>query len=46
MKKAVAMLQWPSNKKECLAVISELRALQSTFEFCLVVENWSVFVHT
>ena len=40
MKKAVAMLRWPFDKKECLAVISELHALQSTFEFCLVMENW------
>lgn len=27
MKKAVAMLRWPFDKKECLAVISERHAL-------------------
>ncbi|KAK0623897.1 hypothetical protein B0T14DRAFT_190945 [Immersiella caudata] len=39
LKKAVAMLRWPLDKKECLTVISELHALQSTFEFCLVMDN-------
>lgn len=43
LKKAVAMLRWPLDKKECLEIISELHALQSTFEFCLVMENWLVF---
>lgn len=42
LRAAAGMLRWPLDKKECLTVISELHALQSTFEFCLVMENWSV----
>ena len=44
VKAVMVKFRWPFDKKECLEIISELHAMQSTFEFCLVMENWSVFV--
>ncbi|KAK3684241.1 hypothetical protein B0T22DRAFT_444189 [Podospora appendiculata] len=39
VKTTIARFRWPFDKKECLAVISELHAMQNTFEFCLVLKN-------
>ncbi|KAK3321417.1 hypothetical protein B0T19DRAFT_478518, partial [Cercophora scortea] len=39
VKTTIARFRWPFDKKECLAVISELHAMQNTFEFCLVLNN-------
>lgn len=44
IKTAISRFRWPFEKKECLAIISELHAMQSTFEFCLVMRNWSVSI--
>ncbi|KAK0383029.1 hypothetical protein NLU13_8945 [Sarocladium strictum] len=35
----VTNFKWPFDKKHCLEVISELHAMQSTFQFCLVLKN-------
>ena len=43
VKATIFNFRWPYDKKECLEIISEIHAMQSTFEFCLVMENWSVF---
>lgn len=40
IKTAISRFRWPFDKKECLELISELHAMESTFQFCLVMKNW------
>jgi len=40
IKSALSRFRWPFDKKQCQELISELHAMQSTFEFCLVMKNW------
>jgi precorrin-6B methylase 1 len=40
IKAAATRFRWPFDKTECLSLISEIHAMQSTFEFCLIMKNW------
>lgn len=42
LKAAATRIRWPLDRKECLETISELRAMECTFQFCLVMQNWWV----
>lgn len=39
-KAAATRIRWPLDRKECLGIISELRAMQCTFQYCLLLKNW------
>lgn len=40
LKAAATRIRWPIDRKECLEIISELHAMECTFQFCLVIQNW------
>jgi hypothetical protein len=40
----VTNFKWPFDKKHCVEMIAELHAMQSTFQFCLVLKNWYLFL--
>lgn len=40
LKTAATRIRWPLDRKECFGIISELRAMECTFQFCLVLQNW------
>lgn len=40
LKAAATRIRWPLDRKECFEIISELRAMECTFQFCLVLQNW------
>ncbi|KAF7551889.1 hypothetical protein G7Z17_g4705 [Cylindrodendrum hubeiense] len=39
IKTTAIKFRWPLDKTECMTLISEIHAMQSTFEFCLVIKN-------
>lgn len=40
LKAAAIRIRWPLDRKECFEIISELHAMECTFQFCLVMQNW------
>ncbi|KAK7419848.1 hypothetical protein QQZ08_010682 [Neonectria magnoliae] len=39
IKNVAVRFRWSLDKTECLALVSEIHAMQSTFEFCLIIKN-------
>ncbi|RYP48833.1 hypothetical protein DL768_005341 [Monosporascus sp. mg162] len=39
IKTTATRFRWPLDKKECLTFVSEIHAMQSTFESCLIIKN-------
>lgn len=39
VKETATRLRWPFDKTECLSLVTEINAMQNSFEFCLSMQN-------